>query len=116
MSAAIPQSQLQRGDMRSLSEPASLPLVRNGHITRTEIHPVLLAVLGARLVSIRKAVTGSNFARSLMESNFRDWLPSTRGDISGRNTRNKQKLNTPLCRTNRLKNSPIPYLVTLLNK
>ncbi|KAI8503384.1 hypothetical protein Bbelb_192050 [Branchiostoma belcheri] len=56
------------------------------------------------------------FARTLMESTFRDWLPRSRGEISGRNTRNKQKLNTPLCRTNRLKNSPIPYLVNLLNK
>ncbi|XP_066289716.1 uncharacterized protein [Branchiostoma lanceolatum] len=79
-------------------------------------YSLALQHLGLTTLAQRREDLCLNFARSLMESSFRDWLPSTIGDISGRHTRNKQKLNTPLCRTNRLKNSPIPYLVSLLNK
>ncbi|KAI8515697.1 hypothetical protein Bbelb_065100 [Branchiostoma belcheri] len=77
---------------------------------------IALQHLGLTSLVDRREQLCLKFARTLMESTFRDWLPRSRGEISGRNTRNKQKLNTPLCRTNRLKNSPIPYLVNLLNK
>jgi len=74
-----------------------------------------LQSLGLTSLADRREQLCLNFAKSLLTSSFRDWLPLSRGEISGRDTRNKQKLNAPLCRTNRHKNSPIPYLVRLLN-
>ena len=41
--------------------------------------------------------------------------PAQRIHISGRTTRFGHKLNTPLTRTSRYQNSPIPYLTRLLN-
>ena len=43
-------------------------------------------------------------------------LPPTVGELHCRNTRNSKKLKTVKCRTNRYRNSPMPYLVHLLNK
>ena len=57
-----------------------------------------------------------SFARRLIESDtFRNWFPPTRGNISNRNTRSKHLLSTVKTRTNRYKNSPIPYMTNLLN-
>ncbi|KAI8482756.1 Ral GTPase-activating protein subunit alpha-2 [Branchiostoma belcheri] len=50
-----------------------------------------------------------------MSREFRNWLPPTRRDVSGRQTRNSHKIDTPYCRTERYKNSPLPYLIELLN-
>ncbi|KAI8511319.1 hypothetical protein Bbelb_104190 [Branchiostoma belcheri] len=57
-----------------------------------------------------------NFARSLIKSEFEHWLPSRRSSITGRSTRNAQKLDIPKAKTQRYRNSPIPYLTRLLNQ
>ena len=56
-----------------------------------------------------------SFATKLLNSEFKDWLPPTRKQITGRHTRNSNKLDTPMCRTMRYKNSAIPYMTDLLN-
>ena len=56
-----------------------------------------------------------DFARKLFKSNFRNWLPPLRKEISGRQTRNGDDLDTPTCKTERYKKSPIPYMCRLLN-
>ncbi|KAI8484066.1 hypothetical protein Bbelb_381840 [Branchiostoma belcheri] len=44
-----------------------------------------------------------------------DLLPPKVGELSGRHTRNSEKLKATKYRTNRYKNSPVPYLVRILN-
>ena len=44
-----------------------------------------------------------------------DMLPQKTGQLHGRNTRNSNKLRLVKCRTNRYRDSSIPYLVRLLN-
>jgi len=43
-------------------------------------------------------------------------LPPRAGEIHGRSTRNSDLFKTVRCRTNRYRNSPLPFLVRLLNK
>ena len=42
-------------------------------------------------------------------------LPPSRISIHGKNLRNANKLSQPMTKTNRFKQSPIPYFVSLLN-
>ena len=56
------------------------------------------------------------FAKSLLCSPiFRSWLPPTRSEIHARNLKGAHQLCIPLAKTNRYKNSPIPYFTHLLN-
>ena len=80
------------------------------HSYESAMETLNLTTLSDRPVSICRS-----FAMSLLNSEFRNWLPPLRQDISGRQTRNSHKLDTPLCRRTRYKNSPIPYMVGLLN-
>ncbi|KAI8485726.1 hypothetical protein Bbelb_365600 [Branchiostoma belcheri] len=74
-----------------------------------------LESLNLTTLSDRRVSLCRSFATSLLNSEFRNWLPPTRRDVSGRQTRNSHKIDTPYCRTERYKNSPLPYLIELLN-
>ncbi|CAH1244451.1 MRC2 [Branchiostoma lanceolatum] len=72
--------------------------------------------LGLPTLQERREQLILKFGRGLLKSNiFREWLPPTRGETSGRTTRSCHKLNTISARTNRFKNSAIPHIVRLLN-
>ncbi|KAI8510756.1 hypothetical protein Bbelb_116720 [Branchiostoma belcheri] len=76
-------------------------------------------ILGTQFTDYASALSTLNldpFAKKLLNSEFSDWLPPSRKQISGRNTRSANKLDTPICRTTRHKNSAIPYMTNLLNK
>ncbi|XP_035688672.1 uncharacterized protein LOC118424240 [Branchiostoma floridae] len=75
-----------------------------------------LSTLDLSTLADRRISICATFAESLLRSEFRDWLPPSRQHVTGRSTRSSEKLDMPLCRTDRYKNSPIPYLVNLLNK
>ena len=68
-------------------------------------------------LSDRRECLCLKFAKKLLEpgSKFSHWLPQTRGDSHSRNLRNKSKLTEMSCKTTRYRNSPLPYLVRLLN-
>ncbi|CAH1267096.1 TBCK [Branchiostoma lanceolatum] len=72
--------------------------------------------LGLSTLATRREHLCLKFARSLMDSEFRDWLPPQRAQITGRVTRNNHKLNCPKVKTNRYLNSCIPYMTRLINK
>ncbi|KAI8494837.1 hypothetical protein Bbelb_274420 [Branchiostoma belcheri] len=74
-----------------------------------------LESLNLTTLSDRRVGLCRSFATSLLNSEFRIWLPPTRREVSGRQTRNSHKMDTPYCRTERYKNSPLPYLIELLN-
>ncbi|CAH1268569.1 Hypp3906 [Branchiostoma lanceolatum] len=71
--------------------------------------------LGLSTLATRREHLCLNFARSLMDSEFRDWLPPHRAQITGRVTRNNHKLNCPKVKTNRYLNSCIPYMTRLIS-
>ncbi|KAI8500879.1 hypothetical protein Bbelb_216970 [Branchiostoma belcheri] len=74
------------------------------------------SLLGLPSLQQRRQHLILKFERGLMESpTFRQWLPPTRGETSGRDTRSSYKLNTVTARTERFKNSAIPHIVRLLN-
>ncbi|KAI8492652.1 hypothetical protein Bbelb_296930 [Branchiostoma belcheri] len=74
------------------------------------------SLLGLPSLQQRRQHLILKFGRGLMESpTFRQWLPPTRGETSGRDTRSSYKLNTVTARTERFKNSAIPHIVRLLN-
>ena len=58
-----------------------------------------------------------DFAKKLVSSDeFRSWLPPTRGDTTGRTTRSSNLFDCVKARTERYKNSSVPYMTALLNK
>ena len=64
----------------------------------------------------RRILILTRFAKSLLVSTrHRHLLPQTRNALSGRNLRNAQQLHIPLTRTQRYKQSTIPFAVRLLN-
>ena len=63
----------------------------------------------------RRELLCLKFAKTLLKSEHRDWLPPQRAQTTGRSTRNSVKLDCPRARTNRYKNSPIPFMCHLLN-
>ncbi|CAH1242658.1 Hypp6926 [Branchiostoma lanceolatum] len=70
-----------------------------------------LQLTGLETLSDRREDLCRKFANKLNP----ELLPPTVGELHGRNTRNCGKLRNIKCRTNRYKNSPVPYLVHLLN-
>ncbi|KAI8514761.1 hypothetical protein Bbelb_073520 [Branchiostoma belcheri] len=75
-----------------------------------------LSTLNLDSLAERRTHLCLTFAKKLLNSEFSDWLPPSRKQISGRNTRSANKLDIPICRTARHKNSAIPYMTNLLNK
>ncbi|KAI8509168.1 hypothetical protein Bbelb_130160, partial [Branchiostoma belcheri] len=72
--------------------------------------------LGLTTLASRREQLTLKFARSLLGSEFRDWLPPPRAQITGRVTRNNHKLNCPKARTKRYLNSCVPYMTRLVNQ
>ncbi|KAI8494384.1 hypothetical protein Bbelb_276100 [Branchiostoma belcheri] len=72
--------------------------------------------LGLTALASRREQLTLKFARSLLGSEFRDWLPPPRAQITGRVTRNNHKLNCPKARTKRYLNSCVPYMTRLVNQ
>jgi len=75
-----------------------------------------LTQLGLPTLESRREQLCKKFGLKLLKSAFRDWLPQSRGEASGRLTRTSHKLNSIYTRTERYRNSPIPYITTVLNK
>jgi hypothetical protein len=47
---------------------------------------------------------------------FAHWFPAKRQDCHRHNLRNKNQITMPHCRTQRLKNSPVNFLISLMNR
>ncbi|XP_078695698.1 uncharacterized protein LOC144924445 [Branchiostoma floridae x Branchiostoma belcheri] len=75
-----------------------------------------LSTLNLDTLAERRTHLCLTLAKKLLNSEFSVWLPPSRKQISGRNTRSANKLDTAICRTTRHKNSAIPYMTNLLNK
>ena len=72
--------------------------------------------LNLQTLAKRRELLCSTFGRKLLTNNlFRSWLPPNRGQISNRRTRGCDQLDTVRARTERFRNSAIPYIVRLLN-
>jgi len=72
--------------------------------------------LGLPSLHSRRSNLTLRFAQSLLVSDqYRHFLPSTRQNISCRQTRSANKLDIPKCRTERYRSSAIPHMVRLLN-
>lgn len=68
-------------------------------------------------LQVRREQLCLKFAMNMYESDvFSDWLPMKVGDKVQYSLRNADQLNKIRCRTNRYKNSAIPYFVELLNE
>jgi len=82
-----------------------------------ECYTSALAQLGLPSLEKRRETLSLKFAKSLLNSpTFRHWLPPSRSQIHTRCLKGANLLDIPLAKTNRYKNSPIPYFVALLNK
>ena len=72
--------------------------------------------LGLDSLAGRREAHCRRFADGLVDnSRTKDLLPPTRLESYGRNLRNCHDISTIPNRTNRFKNSPIPYFICLLN-
>uniref|UniRef100_A0A0E9X8E1 Alkylated DNA repair protein AlkB homologue 8 N-terminal domain-containing protein n=1 Tax=Anguilla anguilla TaxID=7936 RepID=A0A0E9X8E1_ANGAN len=60
-------------------------------------YPEALCTLGLCTLSERHTQLCLSFARKLLKSNFSDWLPPLREELTGRQTRNSNKLAIPRC-------------------
>ncbi|KAI8479751.1 hypothetical protein Bbelb_424990 [Branchiostoma belcheri] len=73
-------------------------------------------VLHLQTLDDRRSTLCLKFAKKLLSSEeYRGWLPELRGDVSGRVTRQRNQLDRLPVHTERYRNSPIPFLTSLLN-
>ncbi|KAI8512037.1 hypothetical protein Bbelb_111370 [Branchiostoma belcheri] len=73
-------------------------------------------LLGLPSLHTRRSDLTLQFAKSLLTSKlYRHFLPPIRENISSRQTRSSNKLNLQLCRTDRFRNSAIPYMTRMMN-
>ncbi|KAI8502432.1 hypothetical protein Bbelb_200200 [Branchiostoma belcheri] len=105
-------TQSQVGKLERLQKRACRNILGDSYTT----YSCALQRLELTTLAERREQLCVKFARTLFTSEYREWLPPTRREVSGRATRNSQKLNCPRARTNRYSNSPIPYMCSLLNK
>ena len=76
-----------------------------------------LRLLGETSLHQRRETLTLRLARSILRSpTHRGLLPPTLGDIHGRNTRHRRRLQPVRCRTARYQKSFVPYAVKLLNR
>ena len=81
-----------------------------------ESYEQALARLGQQTLHQRREMLTLRLARGILRSPIhRDLLPPSLGDIHGRNTRHRRRLQPVRCRTERYKKSFVPYAVKLLN-
>ena len=79
-------------------------------------YEVALETLRASSLRDRRENLTLRFGRSLLRSEqHRAMLPPTLGEVHGRRTRNRNNLPIVRCRTERYRNSTIPYIVRKLN-
>ena len=127
---------IYKGYVRSLLEYA-VP-VWNAGLTAKQVYDLervqkraLRIILGATYTTYQEALDKTNlctlqqrkkgiclkFATELGKSiSFKDWLPKQRGYRVQYNLRDSNKISRVRCKTNRHKNSPIPYFIDLLNE
>lgn len=74
-----------------------------------------LQTLSLSSLQDRRTKLCMDFAKSLLTSQFRSWLPPTRAEATGKHSRSSNKLVVPRARTDRYKSSPIPFLTSLIN-
>ncbi|KAI8510654.1 hypothetical protein Bbelb_115700 [Branchiostoma belcheri] len=73
-------------------------------------------LLGLETLERRRDHLCLTFAKKLLQSpDYRHWFPPRRGDISGRTTRSSNQIDRFRTRTERFRNSALPYMVKLLN-
>ncbi|KAI8494533.1 hypothetical protein Bbelb_277590 [Branchiostoma belcheri] len=92
------------------------------HIIRTETrelnsyYPEACATLDLPTLEDRRVQLCLNFAMKVLRSqDFQHWLPPRRGTTTERTTRSSNKLTLTKCRTERYKQSSVPYMTYLLN-
>ena len=102
----------QSNSLERVQKRASRIILGQRYIGYTEaLHTLKLCSLAERRTQLCL-----DFARKLFKSNFRNWLPPLRKETPGQQTQNGGDLDTPTCRTERYKKSPIPYMCRLLNE
>ena len=68
-------------------------------------------------LAVRRDQICYDFANKLLSADsFHHWLPKTRANSHGRVLRNSHKFTVPRWRTNRYRDSAIPYMVNILNR
>ena len=83
---------------------------------RYESYQEALLQLNSQSLFDRREALTIRFGKGLLKNPaHRHMLPPTNGEIHGRNTRGAERLQTVRARTERYKNSAIPYIVTKLN-
>ena len=76
-----------------------------------------LTRLGCSTLEERREMLTRRFGKSLLRSpQHRDLLPPTVGQIHGRNTRHRERLQPIQCTRQFYKQSTIPYIVSMLNE
>ena len=102
----------QRKKIENIQRPATRIILGSSYYS----YSLSCQVLNLEKLNDRRDALCLKFAKSLYASDeYRHWLPKRRGDVSGRVTRQNNQLVTLPVHTERYRNSPIPYLTTLLN-
>ncbi|KAI8482938.1 hypothetical protein Bbelb_393560 [Branchiostoma belcheri] len=79
-------------------------------------YPEACATLDLPTLEDRRVQLCLNFAMKVLRSqDFQHWLPPRRGSTTERTTRSSNKLTLTKCRTERYKQSSVPYMTYLLN-
>ncbi|KAI8491933.1 hypothetical protein Bbelb_303060 [Branchiostoma belcheri] len=80
-------------------------------------YPEACATLDLPTLEDRRVQLCLNFAMKVLRSqDFQHWLPPRRGTTTERTTRSSNKLTLTKCRTERYKQSSVPYMTYLLNR
>ena len=103
----------QAGDLEHIQRRACRTILGRQFTTYTES----IKQCNLDRLSERRVDHCLKFAKGLVDNpRTSHLLPPTRISTNGRNLRNANKFSQPKIKTNRFKQSPIPYFVSLLNK
>ncbi len=86
------------------------------HHSQAEVLWISKIPCAPSLLVLRRIQLRTDFAKSLLASQFQSWLPPTRVEVTGKQLRNQSKLLIPQVRTECYKRSPIFFLMSLINK
>ena len=108
-------TQKQAGDLERIQRRACRISLHNGHQFTTYTESIKQCNLDR--LSERKVDHRLKLARGLVDNpGTSHLLPPIRISTHGKNLRNANHFSQPKIKTNRFKQSPIPYFVSLLNK
>ncbi len=103
----------QRNDIEAIHRRACRTILGRQYLSYDDA----LELCNFDTLSDRREDHCRRFAEGLSQINRTSGLiPPTRGECHGRALRNSKKFLTPRARTERFKNSPVPFFITLLNQ